>query len=163
MTSTRNNLGKSIFFSTALPATNDKAGFEALSWTELEYGQSYPQFGITHANIDVEDLKSGRTVGVKGSASGTDTQGSCRIVGSALTTNQAAFVAACKSAGGDVAIKIGTGTGTDNALETGDTVIYAQGYCHSYQRNQATQGGYEGFTYSFRQNQDEIEDEEPAA
>lgn len=159
----RNHLGKSIFFSTTLPATNDAAGFEALTWTELEYGQSYPQFGISHANIDVEDLKTGFSKGVKGIASGTDSQGSNWIDGSALTTNQAAFKAACDSPGGDIAIKIGTGSGTDNALAEGDPVVYAQGYVHSFQKMQATASNYEGFTYNFKQNAPEVIDDEPAA
>lgn len=162
MSATRNHLGKSIYFSTTLPATNDAAGFEALTWTELEYGQSYPQFGITHANIDVEDIKSGFTKGVKGAGSGVDSQGSCRIVGSALTTNQTAFKAACDSAGGDIALKIGSGTGTNNALTTGDVVTYAQGYVHSYQPMQANASGHEGFTYNFKQNEPDITATEPA-
>lgn len=160
--STRNHIGKKIFFSSTLPATNDAAGFEALTWTELETPQTLPQFGITHANIDVEDLGSGFTKGVKGAASGVDSQGSCRIVDSELATGQATFADLCKSAGGDVALKIGTGSGTAGALAEGDPVVYAQGYVHSYQENQATVSNYEGFVYSFKQNEPEIIDAEPA-
>lgn len=163
MASTRNNIGKSIFYSTTLPATNDAAGFEALTWTELEHGQTYPQFGITHANIDVSDLKSGFTSGTKGAGSGVDSQGSCRIVGSELTTNQLAFKALCDGAGGDIAIKIGTGSGTDKAVVEGDRVVYAQGYVHSYQENQATDSTHEGFVYNFKQNAPDVVDTEPAA
>lgn len=159
---TRNHLGKSLFFSAALPAANTSAAFEALTWLELEYGQSYPQFGITHSNVDVPDLKSGRTKGVKDMAAGVDSQGACRIEDSALTTNQATFRDLCKSAGGNVALKIGTGSGTDNAMVTGDPVVYAEGYVHSYQQAQATGGASEGFTYNFKQNEDEIEATEPA-
>lgn len=159
--STRNQIGKSIFFSSTLPATNDKAGFEALTWVELEYPQTLPQFGISHSNIDVEDLKTGFTKGVKGSASGVDSQGSCRIVDSELATNQATFAALCKAAGGDVALKVVTGSGTAGAAATGDPVVYAQGYVHSYQENQATVSAYEGFVYSFKQNEPEITDVHP--
>lgn len=161
MGATRNHLGKSIFFSATLPATNDADGFEALTWTELEYGQSYPQFGITHANIDVEDLKSGFTKGIKGAGTGTDSQGSCRIEDSALTANQTAFKAICDDENGLVALKIGTGTGTNNALQTGDTVTYAAGYAHSFQPMQANASGHEGFTYNFRQNDPDIVATEP--
>lgn len=159
--STRNHIGKSIFFSATLPATNDAAGFEALTWTELEHPQTLPQFGITHANIDVEDLKSGFTKGVKGAASGVDSQGSCRIVGSELATGQATFAALCKAAGGNVALKIGTGSGASGALVADDPVVYAQGYVHSYQENQATVSAYEGFVYNFKQNEPEVVDAEP--
>lgn len=160
--STRNHIGKSIFYSDALPATNDAAGFAALTWTELEYGQSYPQFGVTHANNDVEDLKSGFTSGSKGAGSGVDSQGACRIEGSALTVAQAAFKAIADSAGGDIALKIGSGSGVANAMVTGDRVRYAQGYVHSYQENPPTSTTTEGFTYSFKQNAPDVEATEPA-
>lgn len=161
MAGTRNNIGKSIFFSTALPATNDKAGFEALTWVELEHPQTLPQFGVTNANIDVPDLKTGFTSGVKGSASGVDSQGSNRIVDSALATGQASFKTLCDSAGGVCAIKIGTGSGAAGALVATDPVEYAQGYVHSYQENQATDSTHEGFVYNFKQNALTVKDEEP--
>lgn len=148
----RNNLGKSIYFSATLPATHNVAGFEALTWLELEGAQTLPQFGISHGNIDVPALKTGFASGVKGIASGVDTQGSCFIEDSTLTTNQLAFKAICESNGGQVALKIGTGEGALGALTTGDTVEYAQGYAHSYQENQPSESTYEGFTYSFKQN-----------
>lgn len=160
---TRNNLRKTIYFSAALPATNDKAGFEALTWTKLEHPQTLPQFGFTHANIDVPDLETGVTKGVKGSGSGVDSQGSCRIDGSELATGQATFRGICDGAGGVIAIKIGTGSGTANALVAGDPVEYAQGYVHSYQENQATSDSYEGFVFNFKQNAVSVKDEEPTA
>lgn len=160
--STRNNIGKTIYFSAVLPATNDAAGFEALTWVKLEHPQTLPQFGVTNANIDAPDLETGFTKGIKGAASGVDSQGSCRIVNSVLATGQAAFRAICDSMGGDIAIKIGTGSGAANALVAGDTVEYAQGYVHSYQENQATTDTYEGFVYSFKQNALTVKDEEPA-
>mgnify|MGYP003645724085 CR=1 FL=1 len=149
---TRNNIGKTIFFSAVLPATNDAAGFEALTFVELEFPQTLPQFGVSNANIDVADLKTGFTKGTKGAASGVDSQGSERINASALATNQATFKALCDSAGGSCALKIGTGSGADAALVTGDPVEYAAGYVHSYQENQATDSTHEGFVYNFKQN-----------
>jgi hypothetical protein len=129
---------------------------------ELEHPQTLPQFGIAHTNIDVSDLKTGFTSGVKGAGSGLDTQGSNRIVDSELATGQAAFRVICDSTGGNIALKIGTGTGTAGALDTGDVVEYAQGYVHSYQENQATTDTHEGFVYNFKQNAPTIKDDEPA-
>jgi len=159
---TRNNIGKTIYFSTTLPATNDAAGFEALTWVELEFPETLPQFGVTNNNIDVPDLKSGFTKGTKGAASGVDSQGSNRIDGSVLSTGQAAFKTLCDGASGACAIKIGTGSGAAAALVATDPVEYAQGYVHSYQENQATDSSYEGFVYNFKQNALTIKDEEPA-
>ena len=159
---TRNNIGKSVYYSTALPATNDAAGFEALTWVELEFPETLPQFGVTNNNIDIPDLKSGFTKGSKGAASGVDSQGSFRIDGSALATGQAAFKTLCDSPGGACAVKIGTGTGTAQALAAGDAVEYAQGYVHSYQENQATDSSYEGAVYNFKQNALTVKGTEPA-
>ena len=159
---TRNNIGKSIFYSTVLPATNDKAGFEALTWVELEFPETLPQFGVTNANIDVPDLKSGFTKGTKGAASGVDSQGSFRIDSSELATGQAAFKTLCDGPSGSCAIKIGTGSGAAQALVSGDPVEYAAGYVHSYQENQATDSSFEGAVYNFKQNALTIKDSEPA-
>ena len=159
--STRNNIGKTIYYSATLPATNNTAGFEALTWLELEYPQTLPQFGTTNGNIDVADLKTGFTQGVKGAASGVDSQGSQRIEGSALATNQATFKTLCESAGGACALKIGTGSGAAAALVATDPVEYAQGYVHSYQENQATDSTHEGFVFNFKQNALTIKDVEP--
>ena len=161
----RNNIGKTVYYSTALPATNNKAGFEALTWVELEYPVSLPQFGVTHGNIDVPAL-SGFTAGVKGAATGMDTTGSAIIKDSTLTTNQLAFKAICDGALGNCALKIGTGTGAATesglALATGDKVEYAAGYVHSYQDNAKDNSTYEGFQYGFHQNGITVKDVEPA-
>ena len=159
---TRNNIGKSIYYSTVLPATNDKAGFEALTWVELEFPETLPQFGVTNANIDIPDLKSGFTKGTKGAASGVDSQGSFRIDSSELATGQAAFKTLCDGPSGSCAIKIGTGSGAAQALVSGDPVEYAAGYVHSYQENQATDSSYEGAVYNFKQNALTVKDSEPA-
>ena len=159
---TRNSIGKTIYYSATLPATNDAAGFEALTWLEIEHPQTLPQFGITHNNIDVPDLKTGVTIGIKGAASGVDSQGSHRIDGSTLATNQATLKTLCESAGGVCALKIGTGSGTNGAMVAADPVVYAQGYVHSYQENQATDSSHEGFVYNFKQNAVAVIDDQPA-
>lgn len=162
---TRNNIGKTIYFSATLPANNDEASLEALTWIQLEYPITLPQFGVTHATIDIPSL-SGFTSGVKGAGSGVDTQGSCEIRESALAAGQDAFRAICDSVDGDIALKIGSGTGaiTDSGLTLteGDTVEYAVGFVHSYQEAQATNDSYESFLYNFKQNALTVKSTEPA-
>lgn len=157
----RNHLGKTLFFAAGNVA-NTEAGFEAVTWLELENGKSYPQFGVTHSNIDVEDLKSGFTKGIKGAASGVDSQGACNIDDSTLSANQATFKALCADPNGLICFKIATGSGTDKAVVAGDVVTYAQGYVHSYTPEQATVSTSEGFTYNFKQNDEDITSVEPA-
>jgi hypothetical protein len=159
---TKTNIGKSVFYSPALPATNDAAGFEALTWTEVEHPIQAPQFGITHANVDVPDLKTGFTTGAKGAASGVDSQSSYRIDGGALKTGQSALKTAAETLDTVGSFKVGRGSGTDGALETGDPVEYAQGYVHSYNENQATTDTYEGFSVNFKQNAVSVKATEPA-
>ena len=109
----KNHLGKSIFVSAANPATNNAAGFEALTWTEVAGLQQLPQLGITHAGIDVPDLKSGFTGAVKGAASGKDTQMVFRAV--AGDAGAAILLAQANDNTGDLSVKIVDGSGTDNA------------------------------------------------
>lgn len=156
---TQNHLGKSIFVSAANPATNDAAGFEALTWTEVAGLQQLPQFGVTHAGIDVPDLKSGFTGAIKGAASGKDSQMIFRTVAS--DAGAAILLAQANDNTGELSVKVVTGSGTNNAPVTGDPVQYAQGYCHSHEENQGTDSTHEGFTVSLKQNDFTIKATEP--
>lgn len=146
------NIGKTIYISTALPATNDAAGFEALSWTKANGVQTLPQLGVSHSNIDVPDLQSGFTAGVKGAGTGNDSPMTFRQVDG--DAGQTALRTAADAGGdaGALAIKIVLGSGTDNAPATGDPTEYAQGYAHSYIDNQGTDTTHEGFSANFKQN-----------
>ncbi len=159
---TKSNIGLSIYVATALPATNDAAGFAALDWDEVDHPVQGPQFGLTHSNIDIPDLKGGFTTGAKGAGQGQDSQMSFRIDDSTLTAGQTALRTAADSAQGTVSIKIARGSGPDNAVQTGDPVQYAQGYVHSYVENQATDNSYEGFQVNFKQNSATIPGTQPA-
>lgn len=159
MAATRNNIGKSIYMSSSLPATNDSTGFEALTWTQINGVQQLPQLGVDHANIDVPDLLTGFTTGIKGATSGVVSQMTFRKVAS--DTGQANLRTASDDSQGLIAIKIGTGSGTAGALVTGDAVQYAQGYAFGYQENQGNETTHEGFTVSFHQNALTIDATEP--
>lgn len=156
---TRNHIGKTVYISAALPATNDKAGFEALNWTQVKGVQQLPQLGFQHATIDVDDLTSGITTGVKGMGSGVDTSMAFRNVDS--DTGQALAKTTADSATGVCSVKIGTGSGAAGALVASDPVQYAQGFLHSYAENQGDGSTFEGFTVGFRQNAVTVDDVEP--
>lgn len=156
-------IGTTLYISTTLPATNDAAGFAALTWTKVNGLQTAPQFGVSHNDIPVPDLQTGFTSGVKGAGTGNDSTMTFRAV--AGDTGQAALRTAADAGGdgGNIAVKVGIGSGTAQALVTGDPVQYAQGYVHSYVENQRTDSTHEGFSVNFRQNALTIEDTEPAA
>ncbi|MBR9841434.1 MAG: hypothetical protein GYB50_26810 [Rhodobacteraceae bacterium] len=154
------HIGATLYISTTLPATNDAAGFEALTWLQVNGLIQEPQLGKTDAMIDVPSLTTGFTTAVKGAGTGMDTQAQFSDVAS--DAGQAALIAAAKAYPGSLAVKVGYGTGTANALQTGDDVVYAQGIAHSHQRNQGTTTSYKGFQVGFRQNAVAVEATEPA-
>lgn len=157
---TANNIGKTVYHAAALPATNNKAGFEALTWVLVKGGITLPQLGITHSMIDVPDLQSGLTSGIKGAAQGVDTTATFRNV--SADAGQAALLLAADGQSGAGSVKIVTGSGTDNAPVAGDVVNYAQGVVHSFQPNQADNSSFEGFQIGFRQNDFTVIDVEPS-
>ncbi|MFY0682617.1 MAG: hypothetical protein JXR13_18740 [Thalassovita sp.] len=161
---TDNHIGKRIYVATALPASNDQAGFEALNWVLVKGPQTLPQLGVSHSIGDIPDLASGFTAGNKGAAKGVDTTGTHRDVDG--DTGQANLKAQCLDKVGALSVKIVKGSGTDGddgpEPVSGDPVEYAAGIAHSYQPNQATDTSHEGFQYGFRQNAPTVEATEPA-
>jgi len=158
---TGSHIGKTIYVSAALPATNDKAGFEALTWTKSDGIQVLPQLGVSHANIDVPDLQTGFTQGIKGAGSGNDSTVSFRDVDS--DTGQALVRTTANAGGtaGAMSIKIVKGSGTAQAPATDDPVQYAQGYVHSFVEIQGDTTSHEGFSVNFKQNAVTIDDVNP--
>lgn len=145
-----NHIGKTIYHAVAAPATNTKAGFEALTWVLVKGGQTLFQFGVSHSMIDVSDLQTGFTSAVKGPAQGVDTTATFREI--TADVGQVAIRLAANSQAGISSFKIVDGTGVDNAPVTGNPVEYAQGILHSVQPNPPEDTTFEGFTVSFRQN-----------
>jgi hypothetical protein len=146
------HLLKAVYVSNSLPATNTEAGFEALTWTRVAHPVVGPQFGITHANIDVPNLETGFTLGAKGAGSGIDSAMTFAKV--AADTGQAL----CKTMGeaggpgGNGSIKIARIATPGAEPTTGAVVQFAQGYFHSYTETAADTTSYEGFTVNFKQN-----------
>ena len=165
--STTSHIGKRLFVAQALPATNDDTGFEALTWVEVKGVQVLPQLGVTHANIDVPDLSSGFTRGVKGASTGNDSTMTVRKIAADAGQVDLRELADAGGTSGVGSIKIvkASGTLTDGvpAVETGDLVQYAQGYFHSYVEIQGDTTTHEGFSVNFKQNGVTVDDTEPAA
>ena len=157
---TKAHIGKSIYVATAAPATHDAAGFEALSWVKANGVQQLPQLGVTHADIDVQDLESGRTNRLKGDATGQQSQMTFRTVSD--DTGQGNIRTAAEGFPGTMSVKIIRGTGTGGAPDTGDDVQYATGYVKDFVENQGSVTTHEGFSVQFQQNGLTINATEPA-
>ena len=154
-----NDIGHTVYVATALPATNNSAGFEALTWVKVNGIQSIGERGVAHAGIDVQDLQTGFTEQVKGEASGMDTTMVFREVAS--DTGQGNVKTQAEDATGLASIKIVDGTGTDQAPTNGDTVHYAQGILHSYRPREKTVSSHAGFSVVFRNNDLWVDATEP--
>lgn len=158
---TASHIGKTLYAAPAAPATNDPAGYEALTWVKVNGWQVLPQLGVSHANIDVPDGQTGFTIGLKGAGTGNDSTMSFR---DAPGDTGQANIRTAADAGGDggvISIKIGKGSGTGGALVAGDPVQYAQGYAHSYVEIQGDTTTHEGFSVNFKQNAVTIDATEP--
>ena len=140
-----NHIGKRVWFSPALPATNDAAGFEALNWTEIGIYQGGARFGFEHEDIDVPNLTTGLTPKLKGMGAGQ------------ASTLSFADAASFTSARGDLKA-LADGTGTVGSIRiarnttSGTPVAYCQGYYKSFVEMEESGTSHEGFTVTFQQN-----------
>jgi hypothetical protein len=161
---TNHNIGLTLYGVAGAPATNNKAGFEALTWVQLKGTQDLPVFGVTHNNIDVSDLGTGFTSGVKGAATGNDT--TITYHGDGTDTGIATAIVAANAQSGVYSLKIVRGSGADTgdgpAPVVGDVVEYAHGYLHTYAKNALNDSTSEGASINFKQNAASVNDVEPS-
>lgn len=155
----RNYIGATLYVSAALPATNDAAGFEALTWVKVEKNTTLPTFGFTHNLITADPLETGITEKVKGMGAGQASDIACELVDA--DAGQVLLRTVARDAQGNMSFKIGFGTGVGNALTTGDEVIYAQGIGHSYREVEGNGTTSRGFIVTFDQTLVEVEATEP--
>lgn len=158
---TGSHIGKTMYVAEAVPATNNAAGFEALTWVKAEGIQVLPQLGVSHANIDVPDLQTGFTAGVKGAGTGNDSTCTFRDVAGDAGQDDIRGLANAGGTLGAGSIKIVKGSGTNQAPVAGDPVQYAQGYFHSYVEIQGDTTTHEGFSANFKQNDLTVDATEP--
>lgn len=159
---TGSHIGKTIFVAQAVPATNDAAGFAALTWVKVNGLQTLPELGISHSMIEVPDLQTGFTTGLKGAAAGNDSTSTFRMIAGDTGQGNVRTLANAGGTSGRGSIKIVKGSGTNQAPVTGDPVQYAQGVFHSYVEIQGDDSSHEGFSVGFRQNALTVDATQPA-
>lgn len=157
---TRSFIGLTMFVADELPATNDSAGFEALTWIPVKGLVTGPALGVTHSAVEIPDLQTGFGLAVKGMGQGIESSLVCRAI--ANDPGQAKLKELAEAGRGEASIKVGWGSAAGQALDDGDPVKYAQGFLHSYRENAATGDSYEGFEVTFRQNAAHVNAVEPA-
>jgi hypothetical protein len=126
---------------TGVPATFDKAGYEALTFIEISGLIEAPAFATTHTDINVPSL-GGRTKILKGAEIGTASSIVYEDVDS--DAGQAAVLAACR-ARGEYSLRW-------TPPESGADVTYASGILKDFAPNKPTNASYAGATCQFVPN-----------
>lgn len=131
-----------LYIATGIPATFDKTGYEALTWVQVKGIVSVGAIGVTDNIIDVPDLETGFTKGVKGARVGTVIPIAMREIKS--DAGQAALEAAC-IAFTEYSFKVLEPTASGE-------VEYISGLPHDWSRNERSTTAYAGFTANIRSN-----------
>ena len=140
-----NNIGYTMAIALGAPATDDKAGAEALTpYTLIQGNSMVPSNRFTSSDIDVEDLESGIVIGEKGGATGVNQQ--IAVHTSKGTAGHAELIQyASFDEPQQVTIRVIPPT-------PGADVEYFVGILRNYQPKERTISNDDGFMVEFRQN-----------
>lgn len=148
------HIGKIVSVAAGVPATFDKAGYEALTWVVVANPIVAPSPGWETALIDVPNLTTGITKGDKGASVGRVTE--MAFEEKLSDAGQTALRGyAAPGYVSEVSVKVLEPTGTS-------PVVYMSGIMSNLMDNEATTETYKGFTVSFRQNYDHVRTTAPS-
>ena len=150
-----NHIGSKLAIATGRPATQDAAGYAAMTWVEAPDGLvSFGAVGGTNETIAVPDVSTGRNMTLKGAITGDTVNVALsrkRVAATgALTASQAAFKAAALAQGGEYSYRI-TEPGT------GGMVQYITGAPMNWKETERTTSSYAGFTFDVAINYDPVD------
>jgi len=135
-----------VQIATGVPATFDKAGYEALTWVTIEGMVEAPSFGSTHADINIPSLATGRTKIFKGADTGVSSSLAWSYV--AADAGQAAILAAAQAATGEYSLSV---TDPDDV-----NVEYCSGIVKDYLPNKPTTTSFAGASVNFVPNYNSV-------
>lgn len=139
-----NHIGYTLEIAVGRPATEDKAGYEALTFTEVFGFGSVPKDRFSTSDIETPDLHTGVNIANKGMATGQDQtisfHKSLSIVGQSNVIDAAAVTQA-----DEITWRVGRQTGIDE-------VEYLCGILRNYLPKEGNGDNDDGFEVSFRQN-----------
>ena len=136
------DIGHVFAVATGAPATQDAAGYVALTWVKVEGLISIGAFGDEFAAIGVPDLETGREQTIKGKIAAMIIDLPFREVDG--DAGQAAMEAANLSLSGEYSFRI-TNTKTSK-------VTYHSGPVMGWQENEKTDTSYAGFSGKIASN-----------
>lgn len=139
-----NYIGYTLELATGAPATDDKAGNEALTFEDVTSYSTVPVSRFSTSDIDVDDLFTGITLGTKGMGTGQNqTIAFHKLSGD--TGHAAVIAAAAVDQAEQVTWRVGRPSGIDE-------VEYLTGILRNYQPKEGNGQNDAGFTVEFRQN-----------
>jgi hypothetical protein len=148
-----NNIKTQVWLAPGVPATPNKAGYEALTYVRVNGVVIGPQPGIETSMIDVPDLATGFTKGEKGASIGRTTEVTiAEVQGDTGQANLKTYAAA--SYGTEVTFRLIKPDGLN-------PYVYVSGLLHSYLPNPLDTESFRGFVVQFRQNFVELETTAP--
>jgi hypothetical protein len=141
------NITTQVWVAAGAPATFDKAGYEALTWVKVFHPITAPTPGIETSMIDIPNLETGFTKGVKGASMGrVSSMAHAFPEGSSTDAGQDDLKDyAAESYTDEISVKLVLPNSTNK-------VAYMTGLAFGYLENEGTTESYRGFTCSFRQN-----------
>lgn len=134
-------IGSAIYIATGAPATNDKTGFDALTWVEIDDVITFGGFSVEQSTADSTPVKSGFTQSIVTSSKGVAAP--LAFVGDATSAGQAAVKLACVTPN-DYSIKV-IDAGAANYKA-------ASGIIYSYTENEISADMELGATCTFQAN-----------
>jgi hypothetical protein len=147
-------IGSIVSVAAAVPATFDKAGYEALTWVVVAGPVVAPVPGWDTSLIDVPDLTTGITKADKGASAGRESEMAFRrVAGDTGQTNLRTYAAPAYVQEHSVKV-VEPGTG--------DTHVYMSGLSYNLADNPGDTESYMGFTVAFRQNYAHVRTTAPA-
>lgn len=159
-TTVKTHKGKQVWISSARPATNDAAGFEALTWVRLTGYVGGLALGMEGASVEVEDIALGLTLSGRGLDAGKESEISYRRVDD--DTGQALVGTITATCAGSGSVKV-IAAACNAAAAEGDPVAYAQGYFMGAGDNEITGGDPDQGLVTFKQELPSVKAAEPAS
>lgn len=152
------HIGTKIAIATGRPATNDQAGFEALTWVEMTEGLvSIGAIGDTSETVTVPDMTTGRNMTLKGSVTGDTVNIAVSrqraTATGALDAAQAAIKAAAKAGCGEYSLRI---VEPDCGAQNGITQ-YVCGQIGNWKETERSTTSYAGFTFDVMVNYEPVD------
>ena len=158
----QNHLGRLLFVAQGVPATNDAAGFEALTWVQVKGNEGYPTPGKTHAENSANNLSTGEAEFSKGIASFRETTFGMIEPATGADAGQTLCETIADDDQGLGSVMVVDPSGAVDAdgyraPVTGDAVTYMQGIFRSFEPNEASESSHRGASVTFRQNKQKVE------